>query len=196
MRGRASTMTALVLLSADPRPDISVRALDAGADDVVHAPIVPELLVARVRAVHRRARRSQLDRDSIHVAGFKLDRNSGEVMDRGRLAGLTPREFALAWFLFSRPCRFASRPAISMAVWGHGADISDHTMEQHVYMLRKKLRLGTERGVWIRAAYGRGYRLDVAAAPARAPVDRAPHGPALALAHHVENFWTVPSGHS
>lgn len=189
IRGRASTTTALVLLSADTRPDSSVRALDAGADDVVLAPIVPEVLAARVRAVYRRARQGHAEHDRIHLAGFVLDRNTGAVQDRGRRVQLTPREFAMAWFLFSRPCSFASRVAISMAVWGQQADIAEHTIEQHIYMLRKKLGLCTERGVWVRAAYGRGYRLEVRAAAARAPVDEAPHAGVLALAQAIETVW-------
>jgi len=189
IRGRASTTTALVLLSSDLRPDSSVRALDAGADDVVLTPIVAEVLVARVRAVYRRARHGQADHNRIHLAGFILDRNTSAMQDRGRRIQLTPREFAMAWFLFSRPCSFASRNAISMAVWGQMADIAERTMEQHVYMLRKKLGLGAERGVWIRAAYGRGYRLEVRAAVARAPVDPAPHAGVLALAQAIETVW-------
>jgi DNA-binding winged helix-turn-helix (wHTH) protein len=79
-----------------------------------------------------------------------------------------------------------SRDAIGMAVWGLQADIAEHTIEQHIYMLRKKLKLSRERGVWVRAAYGRGYRLEVRSAAARAPVDDAPHAGALAMLQAVE----------
>jgi DNA-binding response OmpR family regulator len=186
IRGRHATSTAIVLLMADAQADTLVKAFEAGADDLVPLPIVAEVLVARLKAVQRRVRSGHSDTQRLQLAGFSLDRNTGAVLDRGRSVQLTPREFAMAWFLFSRPSSFASRDAISMAVWGLHADIAEHTIEQHVYMLRKKLRLSRERGVWIRAAYGRGYRLEAKAPAAWAPVAGSPHADALRMAQAVE----------
>jgi DNA-binding response OmpR family regulator len=190
VRGRHATSTAIVLLTADTQPDNLVRAFDAGADDVETVPIAVEVLAARLRAVQRRVRRGQDDHQRIHLAGYTLDRSTGAVQDRGRAVELTPREFAMAWFLFSRPSTFLSRDAISMAVWGLHADIAEHTIEQHVYMLRKKLRLSQDRGVWVRAAYGRGYRLEAKPPTAWAPVAGSPHADALRMAAVVESAWS------
>jgi DNA-binding response OmpR family regulator len=191
VRGRAAAATtAIVLLSSDPRAESVVRALEAGADDVVLMPSPPEVIAARVRAVHRRARNVQEDHHRVHLAGYTLDRNTGGAQDRERPVHLTPREFSIAWFLFSRPCSFVSRDSIGMAVWGLQADIAEHTIEQHIYMLRKKLQLSRDRGVWIRAAYGRGYRLEVRAATARAPLEDAPHAGALAMIQAIETGWS------
>lgn len=189
LRGRHATATAVVLLTADTQPESVVRAYEAGADDLVFVPVAPEILAAHLKATQRRMRRGQDEHQRIHLSGFSLDRTTGAVQDRGRAVELTPREFAMAWFLFSRPGTFASRDAIGMAVWGQHADIAEHTIEQHVYMLRKKLRLSQERGVWIRAAYGRGYRLEAKAAPAWAPVAGSPHADVLRMAQAVETAW-------
>jgi DNA-binding response OmpR family regulator len=194
IRGRAATTTALVMVISDVRSDSVVQMLEAGADDVVLAAVSPAVLVARVRAVHRRSRHASPDHDRLHLAGFVLDRNAGTVMDREREVALTPREFAMAWFLFTRPARFTSREAISQAVWGLQADIAEHTIEQHIYMLRKKLSLYPDRGVWIRAAYGRGYRLEVRTADAVAPVEGTLPSDVLAVAKVAETLW-APQGH-
>lgn len=190
LRGRHTTATAIVLLTGETQVESLVSAFEAGADDVIFVPVAAEVLAARLKAMQRRVRRGQDDRQRIHLAGYTLDRATGIVQDRGRAVELTPREFAMAWFLFSRPATFASRDAIGMAVWGLHADIAEHTIEQHVYMLRKKLRLSQERGVWIRAAYGRGYRLEVKAPAAWAPVAGSPHADVLRMAQAVESAWT------
>lgn len=183
---RPSPATSLLLVSAEPRAEVEVRLLDAGADDVVFAPVALDVVAARLRALYRRGRGASDERQRLRLAGFLLDRSTGSVQDGARSVELTPREFALAWFLFSRPATFVTREAISVAVWGVQADIAEHTIEQHVSMLRKKLRLSRERGAWIRAAYGRGYRLETQPAAARPPLARALHCDALAMAKQME----------
>ncbi len=166
IRGRASDTTPVILVCGDqPRENI-ISALEAGADDVVIKPFVAGELVARVRAVHRRSKRERSTVSRIEIAGFALDRDASQMHDRGVPVDLTPREFAIAWFLFTNPSTFACRDAITLAVWGQGRDVAGRTLEQHIHRLRKKLRLSEERGVVIQAAYGRGYRLDVRSAAA------------------------------
>ncbi len=75
---------------------------------------------------------------------------------------LTPREFAVAWILFSRCGEYVSRRQMAGAVWSSSDDIVGRTLEQHIYKLRKKLELNGTRGVQLRAVYARGYQLDVA----------------------------------
>jgi len=56
---------------------------------------------------------------------------------------------------------YISRETIGMSLWSSDSEVAGRTIEQHVYKLRKKLQLGTERGVSIRTAYGQGYRLEL-----------------------------------
>jgi DNA-binding response OmpR family regulator len=190
---RASGATALLLLCPDNGADSMVRALDAGADDVVHSPVTTGVLAARLRALCRRSQRTGLSHQRIRLGDFLLDRATSNVQDGHRTVDLTPREFALAWFLFSRPCAFVTREAITMGVWGVQAEIAEHTLEQHISRLRKKLGLSHERGLWIRAAYGRGYRLEVQAPVAKAPLALGIHGDALAMACRVEAAYQYAS---
>jgi DNA-binding response OmpR family regulator len=99
------------------------------------------------------------------MAGFTLDRTTGRMLDRGAPVDLTPREFSLAWLFFSAPDRFLSHQRISVAIWTVGDEIARHSIEQHVYKLRKKLNLSAARGVQIRNAYTKGYRLELSEEP-------------------------------
>ena len=195
VRCRPCPTTPVMLLHAHGGPQHVVHALESGADDVLAAPFAPEELVARVRAGLRRTQRAQAQRQRVELAGFALDHDAGWLLDRGRMVELTPREFALAWFLFSNPSCFSTREAISHAVWGAAKDIVDHTVEQHIYKLRKKLGLCRERGVWIRAAYGRGYRLELHEEPeadfgSSMPAALDEHASALHIAALIESSWS------
>jgi len=160
LKCRSGTSTPVIILSDVSSPARIVRALEAGADDVLAKPFDQIELVARINAVMRRCRRSHSEK-TIALAGFVLDQNRGVLQDRGVPIELTPREFTMAWLLFSSPGAYLSRETISMAIWGVERDIANRTIEQHVYKLRKKLQLSAERGITIRTGYTQGYRLEL-----------------------------------
>ena len=95
------------------------------------------------------------------VAGFVLEEATGVLTDNGKLVELTPREFALARLFFTNAGQRLARDTISLAIWGSEKEIASRTIEQHVYKLRKKMSLGSARGVIIRTSYGQGYRLEL-----------------------------------
>jgi DNA-binding response OmpR family regulator len=148
LKCRSGEKTPLIVLSTDCAADEVARAFDAVA------------LVARLKAALRRQHQTD-HRRRLELCGFTLDRSAGQLFDRGMEMPLTQREFELAWVLFSAPGSYLSRAALSAMIWGVDENVSNHTIEQHVYMLRKKLRLGAERGVQVRAAYNKGYRLEL-----------------------------------
>jgi DNA-binding response OmpR family regulator len=135
--------------------------LDAGADDVVARTLEAVELQARVRALLRRSMRRPPEPETLELAGFRLDRRHESLFDRGLPIALTRREFAMAWLFLSRPHMVLSRRLISRTVWGADPETTARTMEQHVHRLRLKLNLNEARGVLIRAAYARGYRLEL-----------------------------------
>jgi DNA-binding response OmpR family regulator len=159
---RTGEATPVVLLSDGRDSNRIAAALNAGADDYIARPFHSAELVARLNAVMRRYGKLRVRR-RIELAGFTLDRETCKMTDHGTPIELTPREFIMAWLLFSSPGTYVSRVAISTAIWGVGSDIANRTIEQHVYKLRKKIRLGAERGVTIQTAYSQGYRLELAA---------------------------------
>jgi DNA-binding response OmpR family regulator len=157
---RTGEVAPLVLMSPASTGSQIALALDAGADDFIRRPIDPVELVARLHAVLRRFHKTNV-RCTVELLGFALDRGACRLLDRGVPVDLTPREFAMAWLFFSSPGLYLSRETISAMIWGVESGIANRTIEQHVYMLRKKLNLCAERRVRIRAAYTKGYRLEL-----------------------------------
>jgi len=157
---RSGDLTPVVVLSHNVSPDRVVSALKAGADDVVRVPFDSGELLARLQAITRRYGCSSTRR-VIDLHGFHLERDTGRVLNHGEPVSLTPREFALAWLLFTRPGAYLSRDAISVAVWGMDSSIASRSIEQHIHLVRKKMGLCNERGVWIRTAYTKGYCLQL-----------------------------------
>jgi DNA-binding response OmpR family regulator len=156
---RGETMP-VILMSSHWNGGRVAQALEAGADDCIARPVECVELLARIRAVLRRSGMVRKARMRIEWAGFTLDKTDGTLLDRGEPVRLTPREFALAWLFFGSPGQCIGRDAISHAVWGADKDVAARTIEQHVYKLRRKIRLGEARGVMIRTSYGQGYRLE------------------------------------
>lgn len=159
---RSGDSTPVMVLATAHHAETTAEALNAGADDVVSVLTEPVELIARIRAIHRRTNRRQARR-IIELAGYTLDRETCSLSYESVPLELTPREFTMAWLLFSSPGEYISREVISKAIWGTDSDIAGRTIEQHVYKLRKKLQLGPERSLIIRTAYNQGYRLEVTA---------------------------------
>jgi len=157
---RTGESTPVVLLSSSCTAHQVAQALEAGADDFIRSPVDPAVLIARLHAVLRRANRGTTRR-VIELQGFTLDRDACTFLDRGNVVELTPREFTMAWLFFSAAGSYLSRETISVAIWGVDSEIASRTIEQHIYKLRKKLNLSAERGIRIRTAYTKGYRLEL-----------------------------------
>lgn len=145
--------------------DAARQLLDAGADEVVLSPVDSRELVLRVHLALRRMRGGEwpTHADDRLVAGaYALNRRTCTVHVGTQTIDLTPREFAVAWILFSRCGEYVSRRQMAGAVWSSSDDIVGRTLEQHIYKLRKKLELNGTHGVQLRAVYARGYQLDMA----------------------------------
>jgi DNA-binding response OmpR family regulator len=156
---RNGDCTPVVMMSDACSANRVADVLDAGVDDFIAKPIEAVELVARLRAALRR-RKNSAGGKIVEFAGYRLDMDSGTLTFQGALIELTAREFNIAWLLFSSNGQYLSRETISVAVWGVSSDIANRTIEQHVYMLRKKLQLSKVRGVTIRTGYAQGYRLE------------------------------------
>jgi DNA-binding response OmpR family regulator len=138
-----------------------VRGLDSGADDYIVKPLVKEVLLARVRAVMRRGiKTAAAPREGNIVEGpyqLNLRQRSLTLLDTS--IHLTPKEFELAWLLFSHIDQFLPKREALARLWGKNDEIDTHTLAQHIYALKKKLKL-SEQGYAISVVYGSGYRLE------------------------------------
>jgi len=157
---RSGNDTPVLAMSPIRDAHMTALVLNAGADDLLVRPFEPVELLARANALVRRSNPRSVRR-RIELAGFSLDRESSKFSYLGTPIMLTSREFGLAWMFFSSPGVYISRETIGMSLWSSDSEVAGRTIEQHVYKLRKKLQLGTERGVSIRTAYGQGYRLEL-----------------------------------
>ena len=148
----------IIMLTARGEESERIRGLATGADDYIVKPFsVPEL-VARIRALLRRARPERVA--SKLVAGdLELDRETRRVARATREVHLGPTEFRLLEFLMQSPGRVFSREQLLDGVWGRDVYIDERTVDVHVGRLRKALNRGRAVDP-IRTVRGAGYALN------------------------------------
>jgi len=160
-RLRARPQTAqlpIIMLTARGEEDERVRGLATGADDYIVKPFsVPEL-IARIRALLRRAKPERIAR-VLGAGEIELDRDRRRVFRGGREIELGPTEFRLLEFLLESPGRVFSREQLLNGIWGRDVYIDERTVDVHVGRLRKALNRERERDP-IRTVRGSGYALD------------------------------------
>ena len=148
----------VIMLTARGEESERVRGLATGADDYVVKPFsVPEL-IARVKAMLRRAKPEAVS--SLLIAGdIELDRETRRVRRSAREIHLGPTEFRLLEFLMQSPGRVFSREQLLNGVWGHDVYVDERTVDVHVGRLRKSINRGRSRDP-IRTVRGAGYSFD------------------------------------
>jgi two-component system phosphate regulon response regulator PhoB len=148
----------IIMLTARGEESERVRGLATGADDYIVKPFsVPEL-VARVRALLRRANPDRVA-TVLNIGGIELDREKKRVSRNGRAIDLGPTEYRLLEFLMERPGRVFSRAQFLDGVWGSEIYIDERTVDVHIGRLRKALNRGQVDDP-IRTVRGAGYALD------------------------------------
>jgi two-component system phosphate regulon response regulator PhoB len=149
--------TPLILLTARGEEDDRVRGLEAGADDYVVKPFSPRELIARVRAVLRRAGGPVAAEQAIEIGGIRLDMASHRVTVRGETVKLGPTEYKILLFFMEHPERVFSRTQMLDAVWGHQVVVEERTIDVHMRRLRKALEpFGVQD--YVQTVRGSGYR--------------------------------------
>ncbi len=148
----------IILLTARGEEADRVRGLDAGADDYVAKPFGIKELIARVRAVLRRARPVLAD-EALSLGDIDMDLAQHRVTRGGRDLALGPTEFRLLRHFMEHPKRVWSRAQLLDAVWGSGAVLEERTVDVHIGRLRKELNAGGEVDP-IRTVRASGYAFD------------------------------------
>jgi two-component system response regulator MprA len=150
----ANRQTPILMLTArDAAADI-VKGLDAGADDYLTKPFSWKVLLARLRAISRRAARPAVS--TLQVDDLLLDPASSQVRRGGTLVNLTATEFRILEFLMRRAGRVVSRSAMMDAIWGFEEEIESNTVDAFIKLLRDKIDRGRERKL-IHTVRGFGY---------------------------------------
>ena len=154
-----STVPIIMLTALSTVPD-RLNGLGLGADDYVTKPFSPRELVARVRAVLRRAE-EQRDGGESEILSFgdvTLDLEQCLLSVRGQRAHLTPREFKILTVLMREPGRVFSRSQLVEKALGYDFDGMDRTVDVHILNLRRKIEQDPIRPQYIRTVYGMGYK--------------------------------------
>ena len=144
------------MLTARDTPADIVEGLDAGADDYLVKPFALNVLLARLRAISRRATQPTIL--VLQVSDLTLDPASHVVSRAGRKISITATEFRLLEFLMRRAGRAASRSAIIEAVWGFDEEVEPNTVDVYIKLLRDKIEMGGQEKL-IHTVRGYGYIL-------------------------------------
>ncbi len=150
--------TPIILLTAKLEESDKVLGLELGADDYVTKPFSMRELVARIRAVLRRAEKGGPASEVLRVADITLDRGARTVVVGERNVHLTPTEFELLATLMASPGRVFSRAALLGAVQGVSVETMERSIDVHIRNLRAKIEPDASNPRYIETVFGVGYR--------------------------------------
>lgn len=151
-RGAGRSMPVLILTARDQWHE-KVSGIDAGADDYLTKPFHMEELLARLRALIRRA--SGLASAVLQCGPIALDTRSGRVSHAGLAIDLTNHEFKVLAYLMHRPGQVVTRSELTEHIYAQDHDRDSNTIEVFIGRLRKKLP-----GLTLETMRGMGYRLN------------------------------------
>jgi two-component system, OmpR family, phosphate regulon response regulator PhoB len=157
-RSPSSRTLPVIMLTARGEEGDRVRGLNSGADDYIVKPFSPAELIARVRAVMRRAQPTSAE-EVLRFADVAMDLVAHRVTRNGQPIHLGPTEFRLLRFLMQHPGRVFSREQLLDRVWGHDVYVEVRTVDVHIRRLRKALNAGKAVDL-IRTVRAAGYALD------------------------------------
>lgn len=148
----------IIMLTARSEEADKVRGLNVGADDYMTKPFSMVELLARVRALLRRAKPSQA-KGQLNFSDIVMDLDAHRVSRGGKYVHLGPTEFRLLQYLMERPGTVFSREELLNGVWGPDIYVEPRTVDVHIRRLRKALN-ETESMDVIRTVRAAGYALD------------------------------------
>ena len=153
----ADRETPVLMLTARGEPIDRVLGLELGADDYLPKPYDPQELLARIRALLRRARRGPALGARLVFGSLVIDRSSREVLRDGQPCALTAHQFDLLWALASRTGRVLDRGQLSVALNDGTDDPLDRTIDVHISRIRAAIEPDPRRPRYIKTVRGAGY---------------------------------------
>lgn len=154
--------TPILMLTAKAEEIDKIMGLEIGADDYLTKPFSIRELSARIKALLRRSKASQLEKDTIqdHISFGKLSiyPNKRIIELDGKQLELTTKEFDLLMLFATNPGRAYSRQQLLDIVWGYQYSGYSHTVNSHINRLRSKIEDDAANPVFIKTVWGVGYR--------------------------------------
>jgi two-component system alkaline phosphatase synthesis response regulator PhoP len=148
----------IIMLTARGQEIDKVVGLELGADDYVTKPFSIRELMARVKAVLRRASTSAPASEIYRFSDVEVNVRSNEVRRNGELVDLSSKEFALLAYFIAHPVETLSRDRLLDAVWGYENYPNTRTVDTHIVHLRQKLEPNPEEPRFILTVHGSGYK--------------------------------------
>lgn len=147
----------IIMVTARGEETDRIVGLDIGADDYIAKPFSPNELVARIRALLRRSKRTESESQTIKFGSLFMDLERHTVIDGGQEVKLTAKEFLLLQYLLQHRGRVLSRDILLGDVWGYRYTGGTRTVDVHVRRLREKLPVLVDALVTVKQF---GYKLD------------------------------------
>lgn len=159
---QATARFPILILTAKAGETDRVVGLEMGADDYLTKPFSPRELVARVKAILRRAEMSfAAPAAELYEKGpLKINFSTYEVSVSGKAVRLTLKEFELLRFMVQNPNRVLSRDQLLDRVWGGDVYVDPRTVDVHIRRLRKAVEKNDRRPEWVLTVRGVGYKFD------------------------------------
>lgn len=144
----------VIMITAQSSPQDIAQGLNLGADDYIPKPVVPEVLLARVRARLRTTGKTQ---NALKVGDLKLNSQTHEVLRGEDMISLSAQEFKLLEYFMSNPNKVLSREMILSRIWNSNPDIETRVVDVYVGYLRKKIDIRKPK--MLKSVRGFGYML-------------------------------------
>ena len=154
-RDDATADIPIIMITAKTEEDNKIQGLEVGADDYITKPFSPRELVARLKAVLRRATPQGIE-TAIDVNGLELDPLCHRVTSNGREVSMGPTEYKLLQFFMTHQDRVYTRAQLLDLVWGGNVYVEERTVDVHIRRLRKAL--GDAHDYLVQTVRGTGYR--------------------------------------
>ena len=151
----------VIMLTALGDVNYRLEGFDQGADDYIAKPFIADEVVARVKAVLRRANGSHESSEIKRFGGLEIDMKAHRVLLKGEEIILTPRDLSVLLFLAEHPNQTFTRDQLIDQVWGWEYEGSDRAVDLAVKRLRKVLKEWDEEEGEIKTLRGLGYQLSV-----------------------------------
>ena len=151
----------IIMLTAKDETFDKVLGLELGADDYVTKPFEGKELLARIKAVLRRAAPGESEKDMLSFPGLTISLEKYEVHYQGKLLEMPPKELEVLYFLASHQNRVFTREQLLEQVWGFDFFGDSRTVDVHIKRLREKLQDSESLGWQIRTVWGVGYKFEV-----------------------------------
>jgi DNA-binding response OmpR family regulator len=160
---RLGNVVPVLMLTAKGQIEDRVHGLDVGADDYLVKPFSTDELLARVRALLRRARKQTQMPAALTLGETRIDLARQTAMRGRKAVHLTAKEFAMLRLLAEAEGEPVSRERFLDIVWGYTAFPTTRTVDNHIASLRAKIEKDPEHPRWIQTVHGVGYRLELGA---------------------------------